>query len=43
MEQARLVDTNVEGVVIKGKGHWLMEEGPQQVIPPLVAFINKPQ
>jgi len=41
IEQARLVDTNVEGVVIKGKGHWLMEEAPQQVIPQLVAFINK--
>ena len=26
IEQARLVDTNVNGVVIKGKGHWLMEE-----------------
>ena len=36
-----LVDTNVEGVVIKGKGHWLMEEAPQKVIPGLVAFINK--
>src|SRR4030095_14195109 len=24
IEQARLVDTNVDGVVIKGKGHWLM-------------------
>jgi pimeloyl-ACP methyl ester carboxylesterase len=43
IEQARLVDTNVEGVVIKGKGHWLMEEAPQQVIPQLVAFINKSQ
>ncbi len=43
IQQARLVDTNVEGVVIKGKGHWLMEEAPQQVIPPLVAFINKSQ
>jgi len=43
IEQARLVDTNVDGVVIKGKGHWLMEEAPQQVIPPLVAFINKSQ
>jgi pimeloyl-ACP methyl ester carboxylesterase len=43
IEQARLVDTNVEGVVIKGKGHWLMEEAPQQVIPRLVAFINKSQ
>jgi pimeloyl-ACP methyl ester carboxylesterase len=42
IEQGRLVDTNVNGVVIKGKGHWLMEEAPQQVIPQLVAFINKP-
>ena len=41
IEQARLVDTNVEGVVIKGSGHWLMEEAPQQVIPQLVAFIEK--
>ena len=39
----RLVDTNVDGVVIKSKGHWLMEEAPSQVIPQLVAFINKSQ
>jgi len=25
----------------KGKGHSLMEEAPQKVIPQLVAFINK--
>ena len=43
IQQARLVDVNVEGIVIKGKGHWLMEEAPQQVIPQLVAFINKAQ
>jgi pimeloyl-ACP methyl ester carboxylesterase len=43
IEQARLVDTNVNGVVIKGKGHWLMEEAPSEVIPRLVAFINKSQ
>jgi len=30
-------------VVIKGKGHWLMDEAPQEVIPRLVAFINKSQ
>ena len=42
IEQARLVDSNVEGVVIKGSGHWLMEEAPSQVIPRLVGFINKP-
>jgi pimeloyl-ACP methyl ester carboxylesterase len=41
IEQARLVDSNVEGVVIKGSGHWLIDEAPQQVIPQLVAFINK--
>jgi len=41
IEQARLVDTNVDGVVIKGKGHWLMEEAPQEVIPRLVAFIRR--
>jgi hypothetical protein len=34
---------NVEDVVIKGKGDWLMEAPPQQVIPRLVAFINKSQ
>ena len=41
IQQARLVDTNVKGVVIKGKGHWLMEEAPEEVIPQLVAFVNK--
>ena len=41
IQQARLVDTNVDGVVIKGKGHWLMEEAPREVIPRLVAFINR--
>ena len=41
IEQGRLVDTDVQGVVIKGSGHWLMEEAARQVIPQLVAFINK--
>ncbi|CAN5799492.1 alpha/beta hydrolase [soil metagenome] len=39
--QGRLVGTNVEGVVIKGSGHWLMEEATEQVIPALVQFLNK--
>jgi pimeloyl-ACP methyl ester carboxylesterase len=43
IEQARLVDSDVDGVVIKGSGHWLMEEAPKQVIPQLAAFINKSQ
>ena len=41
IEQGRLVDSNVEGAVVNGSGHWLMEEAPQQVIPQLIAFINK--
>src|SRR4030095_14097642 len=40
IEQARLVDSTVEGVVIKGSGHWLMEEAPRQGIPELVAVMN---
>ena len=39
--QARLVDTDVEGVVIKGSGHWLMEEATDQVIPKLAAFLTQ--
>ncbi len=41
IEQARLVDNKVEGVVVKGSGHWLMEEAPDQVIPRLLAFLNQ--
>lgn len=41
IDQARLVATNVEGVVVKGSGHWLMEEAPAQVIPLLVDFLNQ--
>jgi pimeloyl-ACP methyl ester carboxylesterase len=39
IEQGRLVADKVEGVVVKGSGHWLMEEAPDQVIPRLVSFI----
>jgi pimeloyl-ACP methyl ester carboxylesterase len=41
IDQARLVATNVKGVVIKGSGHWLIDEAPQQVIPELVAFLDE--
>jgi len=41
IEQGGLVDSDMQGVVIKGSGHWLMEEAPNQVIPQLVAFINE--
>ena len=39
--QGRLVADTVEGVAIKGSGHWLMDEAPGEVIPRLVAFFAK--
>jgi len=39
IQQGRLVAKNVEGVVVRGAGHWLMEEAPGQVIPRLVEFL----
>jgi pimeloyl-ACP methyl ester carboxylesterase len=39
--QGRLVADQVEGVVIKGSGHWLMDEAPAQTIPELVTFFAK--
>jgi pimeloyl-ACP methyl ester carboxylesterase len=41
INQGRLVATDVEGVVIKGSGHWLMEEATSQVVPKLVAFLGR--
>jgi pimeloyl-ACP methyl ester carboxylesterase len=41
IEQGRLVDNNVEDVIVKGSGHWLMEEAPHQVIPKLVEFLDR--
>ena len=40
IQQGRLVAEQVDGVVIKGAGHWLMEEAPTQVIPKLTAFLS---
>jgi pimeloyl-ACP methyl ester carboxylesterase len=40
INQARLVADHVEGVVINGSGHWLMEEATAQVVPKLVAFLK---
>jgi pimeloyl-ACP methyl ester carboxylesterase len=39
IEQGKMVATDVEGVLVKGAGHWLMEEAPDQVIPKLVEFL----
>jgi pimeloyl-ACP methyl ester carboxylesterase len=41
IEQARLVGAQVEGVVIQGSGHWLMEEAPAETIPRLLGFLNR--
>jgi pimeloyl-ACP methyl ester carboxylesterase len=41
IQQGRLVASNVEGVVTRNSGHWLMEEAPGQVIPKLVEFLNR--
>jgi pimeloyl-ACP methyl ester carboxylesterase len=40
IDQAKLVATNVSGTVVKGAGHWLIEEATDQVIPAIVAFLK---
>jgi pimeloyl-ACP methyl ester carboxylesterase len=40
VSQAKLVATNVDGVIITGSGHWLIDEAPAQVIPKLVEFFK---
>jgi pimeloyl-ACP methyl ester carboxylesterase len=40
IDQGRLVAENVEGIVVKGAGHWLIDEAPDQVMPKLVAFFK---
>jgi pimeloyl-ACP methyl ester carboxylesterase len=40
IEQARLVATNVKGVVIQGSGHWLLDEAFDQTAPRIVAFLG---
>jgi pimeloyl-ACP methyl ester carboxylesterase len=40
IDQARLVAANVEGAVIEGAGHWLMEEAQQQTMSRLLAFLG---
>ena len=41
IDQGKMVASNVEGVLVKGSGHWLMEEAPDQVMPKLVEFLNR--
>jgi pimeloyl-ACP methyl ester carboxylesterase len=40
ISQGKLVATEVEGVIILGSGHWLIDEAPGQVIPSLVRFFT---
>jgi pimeloyl-ACP methyl ester carboxylesterase/quercetin dioxygenase-like cupin family protein len=40
IDQARLVASDVKGVVVSGSGHWLIDEAPEKVIPELVAFLD---
>ncbi len=40
IEQARQVATDVRGEVIKGSGHWLMEEAPDAVMPSITRFVG---
>jgi pimeloyl-ACP methyl ester carboxylesterase len=42
IDQTRLVATDVTGVVIKGSGHWLMDEARDQVMPAIATFLNAP-
>jgi pimeloyl-ACP methyl ester carboxylesterase len=40
IEQAKMVASDVRGQVVKGSGHWLMEEAPKVVIPALIDFLG---
>jgi pimeloyl-ACP methyl ester carboxylesterase len=42
IDQTRLVASDVQGRVIKGSGHWLMEEAPERVMPEISAFVDTP-
>jgi pimeloyl-ACP methyl ester carboxylesterase len=41
IDQGRMVDDNVEGVLVKGSGHWLVDEAPDQVLPKLKEFLTR--
>jgi pimeloyl-ACP methyl ester carboxylesterase len=40
INQAQLIATDVQGAIVPGAGHWLMEEAPGFVIPKLVEFLG---
>ena len=41
IDQGRMVDEQVEGVIVTGSGHWLMDEARDQVASKLVAFLAR--
>ncbi len=40
IDQAKLVATNVTGVIVPNAGHWLMEEATTVVVPQIVTFLK---
>jgi pimeloyl-ACP methyl ester carboxylesterase len=40
IEQVRLVADDVDGTVIPGAGHWLLEEAPDRVLPILLEYVH---
>jgi pimeloyl-ACP methyl ester carboxylesterase len=40
IDQVRLVADDVQGSVIEGSGHWLLEEAPEKVIPVLTGYVH---
>jgi pimeloyl-ACP methyl ester carboxylesterase len=40
IEQARMIASDVQGRIVKGSGHWLMEEAPDTVIPAIIDFLG---
>jgi pimeloyl-ACP methyl ester carboxylesterase len=40
IDQVRLVANDVQGEVIQGSGHWLLEEAPEKVIPVLTEYVD---
>lgn len=40
IDQVKQVANNVQGKIIQGSGHWLMEEASQQVIPAIKEFLS---
>jgi len=40
IDQVKLVASDVQGTIIPGSGHWLLEEAPEKVIPVLTEYVH---